>query len=132
MSELVEGLADVLARPCSLIAPFPLPHHHPRLAPEGIEERGGLLAGDAVAAVGELADQLAVHVAGRLGAAQPVLPEHLLAEEVLDRVGVQGEGLVEGVDGLVKVAGSGVELGELAQGVTATLRTCSWSSASHR
>ena len=54
---------------------------------------------------------------GSIAAAQTVLPDDLLAEEVLDRVGVEGERLIDGLDGLVEVAGGGVELGELAQGV---------------
>jgi len=59
------------------------------------------------------------------GAAEPVLPEHLLAEEVLDRVGVEGERLLDGLDGLVEVAGGGVELASWLRVSTATLRTCS-------
>ena len=50
------------------------------LSGEGLEERCGLLTGGTVAAVGELGDELAVHVAGLLGPAEPVLPEHLLYE----------------------------------------------------
>ena len=91
--------------------------YHPPSTLEGLHEGDGLLAGGAVAAVGELAHQLAVHLAGLLGAADPVLPEHLLAEEVLDRGWVEDESLVECVDGPVDIAGGGVELGELAQGV---------------
>jgi hypothetical protein len=57
--------------------------YHPRRGVEGPQEGNGLPAGGAIAAAAELADQLAVHVAGLLGVAEPVLPEHLLAEEVL-------------------------------------------------
>ena len=65
----------------------------------------GLLAGRTVAAVGEPADQLPRHVACLLGAAEAVLSDRLLVEEILDGVGVEGEGLVEGVDRPVEVTG---------------------------